>query len=196
MLACHPEVNNARAELQAAEVDQGLSRNEVAPEIRARFAYSRDLGDLTNSTLDFTLPGNVFEVGVKLSMPLLLRKERGRAGAARAEVAGKQEKLRFVSDQLRARTLDAASAVEAAQRRAELNDEVVDTAAELAEGERRRFEVGSSNLVFVNLREQQAAMARMRYIEAVALAEIERTRWETTTGVHCGGAPTSETRRP
>ena len=31
-------------------------------------------------------------------------------------------------------------------------------------------------------------MARMRYIEAVALAEIERTRWETTTGVQCGGA--------
>jgi len=26
-------------------------------------------------------------------------------------------------------------------------------------------------------------MARMRYIEAVALAEIERTRWETTTRV-------------
>ncbi|MBT8468309.1 MAG: hypothetical protein KJN97_06130, partial [Deltaproteobacteria bacterium] len=57
---------------------------------------------------------------------------------------------------------------------------------ELAEGERRRFEVGSSNLIFVNLREQQAAMAQMRYIEAVALAEIERTRWETTTRVQCG----------
>jgi len=188
VLACHPELEKARAELEAAEVDQKLSRNEVAPELSAVFAYSRDLGDLTSTELDFTLPGNVFEAGVKLSMPLLLRKERGRAGAARAEVADKEAKLRFVSDQLRAKTLDAASAVEAAQRRAELTDEVVDTAAELAEGERRRFEVGSSNLIFVNLREQQAAMARMRYIEAVALAEIERTRWETTTRVQCSGA--------
>jgi len=188
VLACHPELEKARAELEATDVDQRLSRNEVAPELKAVFAYSRDLGDLTNTDLDFTLPGNVFEAGVKLSMPLLLRKERGRVGAARAEVAAKEAQLRFVSDQLRARTLDAASAVEAAQRRVELTDEVVDTAAELAEGERRRFEVGSSNLVFVNLREQQAAMARMRYIEAVALAEIERTRWETTTGVQCGGA--------
>ncbi|MGB5348832.1 MAG: TolC family protein [Polyangiales bacterium] len=188
VLACHPELEKARAELEAAEVDQKLSRNEVAPELRAVFAYSRDLGDLTSTELDFTLPGNVFEAGVKLSMPLLLRKERGRAGAARAAVAEKEAQLRFVSDQLRARTLDAASAVEAAQRRAGLTDEVVDTAAELAEGERRRFEVGSSNLIFVNLREQQAAMARMRYIEAVALAEIERTRWETTTRVQCGGA--------
>ncbi|MGB3049592.1 MAG: TolC family protein [Polyangiales bacterium] len=188
VLACHPELERARAELEAAEVDQRLSRNEIAPELKAVFAYSRDLGDLTNTDRDFTLPGNVFEAGVKLSMPLLLRKERGRAGAARAEVADKEAQLRFVSDQLRARTLDAASAVEAAQRRAELTDDVVDTAAELAEGERRRFEVGSSNLIFVNLREQQAAMARLRYIEAVALAEIERTRWETTIRVHCGAA--------
>jgi hypothetical protein len=62
---------------------------------------------------------------------------------------------------------------------------MVETAAKLAEGERRRFEAGSSNLIFVNLREQQAAMARMQYIDAVALAEIEQTRWETTTRVAC-----------
>ena len=31
-------------------------------------------------------------------------------------------------------------------------------------------------------------MARMRYIEAVAAAEIERIRWETTTSVQCDRA--------
>ena len=175
----------ARAELEATKIGQRLTKNGLAPELKAVFEYSRDLGELTQTNLDFTLPGNVFEAGVQISMPLLLRKERGRAGAARAEVAEKHAKLRFVADQLRARTRDAASAVEAAQARAALTEEVVETAAELAEGERRRFEVGSSNLIFVNLREQQAAMARMRYIEAVALAEIERTRWETTTRVEC-----------
>jgi len=185
VLMCHPEFEQARAELEATEIEQRLTKNQLAPELKAVFEYSRDLGELTQTNLDFTLPGNVFEAGVLLSMPLLLRKERGRAGAARAEVAEKHAKLRFVADQLRARTRDAASAVEAAQSRAALTEEVVETAAELAEGERRRFEVGSSNLIFVNLREQQAAMARMRYIEAVALAEIERTRWETTTRVDC-----------
>ena len=65
---------------------------------------------------------------------------------------------------------------------------MVDTAAELAEGESRRFDVGSSNLIFVNLREQQAAMARMRLIDAIAVAEVERTRWDTTTRVACAAA--------
>ncbi|MFW2388745.1 MAG: TolC family protein [Polyangiales bacterium] len=187
VLQCHPELEKARAELEAAEVAQKLTRNEVAPEIDAFFEYSRDLGELTNTTFDETLPGNVFEAGLKLSMPLAFRKERGRAGAARAALAERQAKLDFAMDQLRARTRDAASAVEAAQARAALTEEVVETAAELAEGERRRFEVGSSNLVFVNLREQQAAMARIRYTEAAASAEIERTRWETTTRVDCTG---------
>jgi outer membrane protein TolC len=81
---------------------------------------------------------------------------------------------------------DAASAVRAAEERVGLTGEVVETADELAEGERRRFDVGASNLIFVNLREQQAAMARMELIEAVAVAEIERTRWDTTTRVECG----------
>ncbi|MGB5223273.1 MAG: TolC family protein, partial [Polyangiales bacterium] len=185
VVMCHPEVRQARALLDASEVDQLLARNRLAPEIDARFAYSRDLGELTGTDLDFTLPGNVFEAGVQLSIPLLMRTDRGRATAARAVVAENLEKVRFVEDQLRARTLDAASAVEAAQERAVLTEDVVETAAELAAGERRRFEVGSSNLIFVNLREQQAALAEVRYIEAVALAEIERTRWETTTRVTC-----------
>jgi len=185
VVMCHPDLREAKSVLEAAEVDVKLAKNELGPELDAFFEYSRDLGELTQTDLDFTLPGNVFEVGLKLSMPLLFRSERGRAAAARAKAAEQRESLRFITDQLRARTRDAASAVEAAQERAELTQDVVETAAKLAEGERRRFEAGSSNLIFVNLREQQAAMARMRYIEAVAQAETERTRWETTTRVPC-----------
>lgn len=192
VLACHPALERSRAELEASEVDLTLTRNQVAPDVRAFFQYSRDLGEQTGTERDFTLPGNVFEAGVKLSMPLLLRRDRGRRDAARAEVAEKQAQLHFIADQLRARTRDAASAVQAAQQRAQLTQDVVDAAAELAEGERRRFEVGASNLIFVNLREQQAAMARMQYIDALAFAEVERTRWQTTTRVSCdsdGEAP-------
>ncbi len=185
VLACHPELSRAQAELRAAEVDLSLTRNELAPQLDVVFEYSRDLGDPTGSALDFTLPGNVFEAGVALSMPLPFRAERGRAGAARAELAAQRERLRLVADQLQVRTRDAASAVQAAETRVRLTNAAVDTAAELAEGERRRFEVGASNLIFVNLREQQAAFAKLRYIDAVASAEIEKTRWETVTRVPC-----------
>jgi outer membrane protein TolC len=185
VLMCHPELSRARAELGAIEVDLALAKNQLAPELKAAFQYSRDLGSLTGTTTDFTLPGNVFEAGAKLSVPLPFRTERGRVGVARARLAEKQAELQLLEDQLRARTRDAASAVRAAQERAELTEKAVETAAELAEGERRRFEVGASNLIFVNLREQQAAMARIQYLDVLAIAEIERIRWETTTAVEC-----------
>ena len=185
VLQCHPELNRARAELQALEVDQRLFRNQLAPELEGYFEYSRDIGELTGTDLDFTLPGNVYTAGLVLSMPLLFRTDRGRAQAANAKVAEQQAEMQFIEDQLRAQTRDAASAVRAAQERATLAVGLVETASALAEGERRRFEVGASNLVFVNLREQQAASARIRLIEATAMAEIEKTRWDTTTDVIC-----------
>lgn len=185
VLACHPEAERARAELRAFDVDVRLTRNQLAPELEAAFEYSRDLGQLTGTNLDFTLPGNVFEAGIQLSMPLLFRDERGRASAARARVAAQRAEVRFVEDRLRARVRDAASAVRAARERVRLNTDLVETAAELSEGERRRFDVGASNLIFVNLREQQAALARVRLIEAIAVAEIEQVRWDTTTRARC-----------
>ena len=47
-----------------------LRRNELAPELGGRFEYSRNLGELTGTEQDFTLPGNVFKAGLELSMPL------------------------------------------------------------------------------------------------------------------------------
>jgi outer membrane protein TolC len=43
----------------------------------------------------------------------------------------------------------------------------VKAAEELARGESKRFELGDSNLIFVNLREQNAADAKVREIEAL-----------------------------
>lgn len=185
VLRCHPELGRARAELGAVEVDRALTRNQLAPELRGYFEYSRDLGELTGTPLDFTLTGNVYEAGVVLSMPLLFRADRGRAKAALAKVEVQRANVRFLEDALRARTRDAASALRAAEAQVGLAEGMVRTAAELAEGERRRFEVGASNLVFVNLREQQAAVARIRYIEALAASAIEQTRWDVTTRVAC-----------
>jgi len=162
-----------------------LTRNQLAPELRGLFEYSRDLGEFTGDVLDPTLPGNVFKAALTLSMPLLFRDERGRASAARAKVAANRAGVEFLEDQLSARVRDAASAVRAAYKRVELTDQVVGAAVKLARGERRRFEAGSSNLIFVNLREQQAAMAQVQRIDAVAIAEIERVRWETTTRSAC-----------
>lgn len=185
VVQCHPDAERARAELRAAEVDYSLARNRLGPELRGFFEYSRDFGDGTGTSFDDTLFGNVIKTGAVLEMPLLLRTDRGRASAANAQVNARRADLHLIEDQLRARTRDAASAVQAAEAQVGLAEGIVRTASKLAEGERRRFEAGSSNLVFVNLREQQAAFARAGYIEAVAATAVEHVRWDVTTRVIC-----------
>ncbi|MEM7138607.1 MAG: TolC family protein [Myxococcota bacterium] len=185
VVQCHPEAERVRAEVRAAEVDRALTRNQLGPELRGFFEYSRDFGEGTGTSFDQTLFGNVFKAGAVLEMPLLLRPERGRAAAATANVSAKRADLQLVEDQLRAQARDAASAVLAAEVQVGLAEGVVRTATKLAEGERRRFEAGSSNLVFVNLREQQAAFARIGYIQALAATAVEHVRWDVTTDVAC-----------
>ena len=186
VLQCHPEVEQARAELQAVEVEQELARNRISPELRGFFQYSRDLGNLDDTEFDITLPGNVYEAGVVLSMPLLLRTDRGRARAASAKVEEQRAALQFLEDQLRAR-VRGRPRLRSRRHKSELG---LPTGWSRPRRNLPKASVvasrsGRAILVFVNLREQQAAFAEIRHIEAVAVAEIEMERWDTTVVIPC-----------
>jgi outer membrane protein TolC len=59
------------------------------------------------------------------------------------------------------------NALDLAKSRVEIVAAEVKAAEDLARGELKRFELGDSNLIFVNLREQNAADAEVREIEAL-----------------------------
>jgi outer membrane protein TolC len=67
----------------------------------------------------------------------------------------------------------------------QLAAEAVEKAAELAEAERRRLRAGASNLIFVNVREQAAADARMRLLEATAETHLAWAQWENYERLQC-----------
>jgi outer membrane protein TolC len=62
---------------------------------------------------------------------------------------------------------DALTALDAAFQRIAITDQEVKAAKELADGEAERFQAGDSNLIFVNLREQNAADAEIRQVDAL-----------------------------
>ena len=62
---------------------------------------------------------------------------------------------------------DALNALDIARKRVDVTSREVKAARELAKGELTRFTMGDSNLIFVNLREQNAADAEVREIEAL-----------------------------
>jgi outer membrane protein TolC len=62
---------------------------------------------------------------------------------------------------------DALNGVQVARQKVQVAVQEVKAAKELADGELTRFNFGDSNLIFVNLREQNFADAEVREIEAL-----------------------------
>lgn len=182
VLACHPAITRTRAELAALRIDRELADNRVAPELNARAQVSRDLGPVGS---DLTLPGTIFDAGVTFSIPLLLRSARGQEGIAEARMREKQQELTWLEDRTRADLLDAASRLRAAVERAQAIRDLVGVSEQLAAGERRRFDLGEGQLLFVNLREQSAADAGMRYADLAAAARLAEYEWRQVSGVDC-----------
>ena len=178
VVACHPRLARLRALIQSHELELGLAENQVAPEARAYFQMSRDLGDPDRNV---TLPGTVWEGGLRLSFPLLLRTDRGKAQMARAKLEERRAELLWGEDLLRSELQNAQSRLQAAVDRVKVLERLVAATEALAVGERQRNDAGASTLLVVNLREQAAADAANRYLAALAEAHAARAEWRAWT---------------
>ena len=92
---------------------------------------------------------------------------RGRQAAAEAALGRLDAQLRLLGDRIRAEVLDVLSLMRASAARAELAAVEQRLAQQIEEGERTRYALGESSLLFVNLREQATAEAALRQIEAL-----------------------------
>lgn len=160
--AARPEFKNIRAQSEQNEVELRLARNQILPRLDVRVFSANDYG-----TGDTRREETEVKAGLRLEIPLATRTQEGRLDFYEA----KQSKLAFtetfLKERIRADVQDTLNALEVAKSRVEVVRSEVQAARELAIGERRRFELGDSNLIFVNLREQNAADAEVREIEAL-----------------------------
>lgn len=167
----HPEALRYRAMARAASVDLDLAENRVAPKLDLKGEISRDFGS-GNEDERTTLAPPVVKAGVVFELPLALRKERGKRDMARAKLSSVRAKAQLVQDKIRMRVQDAASALRRAIERSEQASKAADVAARLAEGERRRFDMGATTLIWVTMREKTAADAQLDAIQALVDAQF------------------------
>lgn len=157
----------ARLEAQRAQVawDARLARNQTLPALDV----------LAQATVDPTgyEPVEV-QVGLAIDVPIPMRTARGRADVASAGLSRIDLELTFQRDRVRADVADALSALQALDERITQLEAEHTLAHELEVGERRRYELGDSNLIFVNTREIATADADA----AVIMAHAERLRAE------------------
>jgi cobalt-zinc-cadmium efflux system outer membrane protein len=166
-LARRPDVQRLETKRQQLDVELRLQRNQLLPGLDVGMAVSKDLGGPPRAEASKLGPVEL-EVNAVLDVPLLYRAPLGRVQSARAELSKLDAQLRLARDRVAVDVRDATSALGAALERARLAQREVQVAELLERGERTRFTLGDSTLLFVNLREQTTAEARLREVDALS----------------------------
>jgi outer membrane protein TolC len=119
---------------------------------------------------------------VVFKLPLQRRKAKGDAQSAQARREGQAAALDFAQDQVSNEVLDDASALRAAQRRVDAAWDQTEASRLSAQAELRSFQLGSSDLIKVNLVEQYAITAESKWVEAQADHWTALARLEASVG--------------
>lgn len=163
--ARRPDLRRVEALVEQARVERRWAANQWLPALDVGVAVTKDVGAPLRGA-DVKLGQTELELSVALEVPLRFRAIEGRDDAARAALSRLEAQRRLALDRAAVEVRDTWSAVRAAGERATLAQAEARLASELEAGERRRFELGESSLLFVNLREQARFEAALRGVDA------------------------------
>lgn len=164
VLERRPDIRLIEERLEQGVARLELERNRLLPSLRLFGEVSNDFGDQGLGGL--SREGLETIVGFTFSMPLQNRAATGQVAQAEATITALELQRRQVEEQIGAEVAQLTNTLETAERLATLAREEVVQAERLAAGERRLFESGASDYFLVNLREDAAANAAIRSLDA------------------------------
>jgi outer membrane protein TolC len=158
-----PELGIVATDIERERNRLALGKNELMTRIDLNLEASRDLGrgSVTREETDAV-------VRLDITVPLERRTGQGKVAEARANLARLELERRLLNERIEVEIRNIANDITAAERFVELAAEEVEQAVILEQAERQRFTDGASDFFVVNLREEAAADARVRRIEAEA----------------------------
>lgn len=162
-----PELAEIALERQKTAVELAYAQNLLRPTLDAGMKASQDVGGPAKQPKNDKDPFEL-EGGVYFDVPVQRRFAQGQVRSAQAKLAQLTAKQRYTSDKVQAEVRDSLVALDVAFQQIGQAAQGVHLAREVEQLERRKFELGASNLIFLNLREQASADAATREIEAVA----------------------------
>lgn len=159
-----------RPDLMVAQLRQrlvqdrlALDRNALLPRLDLQMEVARDFGDIGPGGVSRS--GNDVRVGVKFSVPFEQRTARGKLMQTQAELDANRTRARWLDEQIRAEIDGIAITLDATGRLIALSEQEKQRADEMAVAERRRFDMGASDLFLVNTREESAANVALSLLD-------------------------------
>ena len=181
--ARRPEVLAVGIEAKLNNIDLELAKNNLLPSLDLEAAPAR-------APEKFVL-GLGYRFGAEFKMPFLQRKARGEV----LEAQGRADRLvltqRFREQQVVVDVDNALSAVERAKQRIDAAFQSLQLAKTLEEGERFRFSLGATSVLFVNLRERNAVDSENQWIRAVADYQRALAQYQWAIGTWATAPPSA-----
>lgn len=159
-----PDLEAILVRLDQVEVKRLLAENELRPRLDVRAEAAKDIGPIGLGGPNRTPAEGI--VGVRFSLPLERRSARGKIAEAAAEADSLRYRRKLIEDQILVEVNGLAIQATTADRLVALAADETALADRMAAAERRRFQLGASDFLVVNLREESAADARLRQLDA------------------------------
>lgn len=167
-LAERPELRLLRNAVARAENRIELGENELRPRVDLKIEVGDGLGETGEGGTSRDTTDTI--VGLEFSVPLQRRQARGDLAAERAQRDAILYAERQLSERIEIEVRNILVALDAATELVNIASEEVTQARLMQQAEVRRFESGASDFFLVNIREEAAADARVRFLSA----ELER----------------------
>ena len=160
-----PELKKLAAQSQQQQTELELQENQANPAVDLSVSTAQDLGSNPNDKINKPNRNELY-VGLNIDIPLQQRVATGRAQVASANLQRLKWETQAIENRIAAEVKDVLSQLTATKKRLALSQEQQQAAQKLEEGERTRFDLGDSTLLFVNLREIAHGDAKLQVVEA------------------------------
>ncbi len=161
-----PEVRDLYIEAKMNNVDLKLAKNKLLPSLSLE-------GGPTPGAVDWIV-GIGYRTGVHFEMPLFQREGRGKVMAAEVVQQQLALKQQYTEQQVSLDVDNWLSAIVRARDRVTAATEALRLAKTLEEGERTRFNMGATTVLFVNLRERNVVESAYQLYRAQADYAVAR----------------------
>lgn len=164
LIAARPELQALETAIERVRREIELRQNDLRPRLDLGVELGRDLGAVAEGGPSRT--GTDTIVSLNFRLPLQRRAAKGRLAQSEARLAELRENTRLLTDQLETELQNLLLELTTTRRLVDLLVREVEQAEMLSQAEEKRFASGASDFFLVNLREQAAADALIRYHNA------------------------------
>jgi len=170
-------------------VDLAQARNLYLPAVDAVLLASQDVGAAASPERDKS-PFEL-EASLQLSVPVQRRKARGKIQSTEGKLRQLSAKIGFTQDKITTEIQQVYAALLAAYDRIDKAKESLRLTRTMEQAERRKFDLGDSNLLLVNLREQATADTAQSVLQAMLDYYLAQADYQASMalGLHAEDAP-------